>query len=218
MSVAVCFVSFDLSSVDLSSSFFGGVSGCSSSAGRKGERSPVTKRELVDLHGVVEVRFGLARAPRRPDGGFEHAVGEEVEPLAVGAPSGLGAVVAVGGDGLDVARFDVKYFDLVELIGCRFQISEPAAVGRPGQVVEIADHRLRDAFIFFGFDVVDPELLILVAVGEPVAIRRGNSLPAQHLSHRWSTVRLRLRRWRDTSRIRFRRFQLRARRCFCRRA
>lgn len=135
--------------------------------------------QLIDLDGTVEVGLRPPRSPGRADRGFQIAVGEEVEPLAIGAPDRVSAVVAVGGNGLDGAGVYVEELDLLEGVVGVFRVREPAAVGRPVEVAEVAVHGLGDSLVLFGFDVVDPELLILVVVGEPVAVGRGDAFPAQ---------------------------------------
>ena len=136
---------------------------------------------LVHLDGAIEVRGRLARAPGGADGGLEVAVGEEIKELAVGTPDGIGTVVAVRGEGLDGAGLDVEDFDLLVLVVGLFGVGEPSAVAGPTEVPEVAVHRLRDAFVGFGFDVEDPKLLVFVAMREPVAVGRGDAFPAQDL-------------------------------------
>src|SRR4029453_16092754 len=62
------------------------------------ERGPLARlhRDEVDLRLLVEKWFRLARSPRARDRGHEVAIGEEVQPLAIGRPFGTVAVVAVG--------------------------------------------------------------------------------------------------------------------------
>src|SRR5436190_6525412 len=56
------------------------------------------QRDLEDLVSLVKERFGLHAAPRRSDQRFKMALGDEVQPLAVGTPRGIGAVITIGGD------------------------------------------------------------------------------------------------------------------------
>jgi hypothetical protein len=176
------------------------------------------KRQLVDLHRAIEVRCRRARTPRSVNGGFQIAVGEKVEPLAVGAPDGIHAVVAI--DVIVCTAPDSTLNSLIcsNELSADSDIGKPAAVRRPVQVGEVAVHRLRNALVLFVLDVVDPELLVFVVMSQPVAVGRGNPFPAQHLGVVGPLFRRGLRRWRQTSRTPSPRFWLRAPRCSCRRA
>ena len=147
--------------------------------GRKRGAQAGRQREFVDFHGAIEIGIRLARAPGRADRGLQHAIGEEIEPFAVGAPGGVAAVVAIRGEHLNRAGVCVEDFDLVKGVVGGLDVGKPLAVGRPGEVGKIAVHGLGDHFVGFGFQVEQPELLILVAVGEPVAVGRGHTVPAE---------------------------------------
>lgn len=97
------------------------------------------------------MRVGLARSPGLRNGGLEHAIGEEVEPLAVRAPCGALAVVAVRGNGVEGSGGGVEQMDLIEEVGCGFDIGEPLAVRRPGEIAEVTSGRLRDCLSCFVF-------------------------------------------------------------------
>src|SRR5882724_2619234 len=120
------------------------------------------------------MRFRLPRAPRRLNRGLERSVGQEVQPLAVGAPRGANAVVAVGGKRLNCARIHVVKADLQELVCRGLNEAQPTAVGRPSQIVEVAEFRLSDSLVLPGANVIDPKLLVLVPMRQPSADGRWN--------------------------------------------
>src|SRR5258708_36237550 len=53
------------------------------------------------------------------------------------------------------------------------------AVRRPGEVGEIVVHGLCDELVGFRFQIQKPELLVLVAMGEPMSIGRRSAIPAE---------------------------------------
>src|SRR6185312_16664302 len=117
-----------------------------------------------------EVRIRLARAPGGTDRGFEHAIGKEIQPPAIGRPDRTLAVVAIGGDRLNIAGADIEDANLVELVVGGFDEGKPVAVGGPGEIAELAVHGLRNASIRPGLEVVEPELLVPIGMGEPLTI------------------------------------------------
>ena len=82
----------------------------------------------------VEERLGLAVAPRAAHEGPELAVGQEVEPLAVGGPGRRGAAGAVGGQGDRGAVRGTVEPDPRQLVVAGGDVREPRAVGGPGEV------------------------------------------------------------------------------------
>src|SRR6185295_7770318 len=91
-----------------------------------------------DLRRGGEERVRLAWSPRRMDERLEAAVGEEVDPLAVAAPGGTPVVVAVGRQRHRGAGLDAVEEDAVEGVRTLHRPGEPVAVGRPGEVLELA--------------------------------------------------------------------------------
>src|SRR5206468_6764816 len=59
----------------------------------------------------------------------------------------------------------------------------PISVRRPGEILELAEGRGRDGdpLLLAGLEVEQPELLVFVVMGEPASVRRGLTLPAEHL-------------------------------------
>ena len=144
--------------------------------------------EGVNLGGVVEVGVGLVVAPGGADHGAEGAVGEEEEPLAVGAPRGGVGRVAVAGNGGGArgrgggalgGGIAAPELDLVVGVRRAGDVGEPAAVGGPGEVGEVVDGAGVDAGVGLGLGVEDPELVVLVVVGDELAVGRGEGAPFQ---------------------------------------
>ncbi len=149
----------------------------------------------VDLGRLVEVGLGLARSPGAAHGAPEPAVGQEVEPLPVGAPGGIVGIDAVVRQLGRPPRFGLAEDDPAEPVRGALDVGEPAAVGGPGQVAEHADVGDADAGQGLLRDVVDPELIVLVGEGQPFAVGRGDAVeaddlgPGRHLFGRAQAVR-----------------------------
>ena len=152
--------------------------------GGEGERLLRGQADGVDLGRLVEIGLRLARSPGAADGAPEIAVREEVEPLAVGAPGGTVGIDAVVGQLRRLARFGLEEHDPAEQVAGSLDVGEPAAVGGPGQVVEHAD--VRDGDLPQGLlgDVEQPELVILVGEGDPLAVGGRDAVEADDLGPR----------------------------------
>src|SRR6185437_4678137 len=89
------------------------------------------------------------------------------------------AVVTIGGDRLNIAGADIEDANLVELVVGGFDEGKPVAVGGPGEIAELAVHGLRNASIRPGLEVVEPELLVPIGMGEPLTIGRRDPVGPQ---------------------------------------
>ncbi len=149
--------------------------------GLEGRSQPLPQRHLVELHRLAEERLGLARSPGSAHGRREVAVGEEVEPFAVGAPGRAPAVDAVAGHRRAGLRLECVDQDLGEAVGRRLRPREEAAVGGPGDVGRSLAVRRQEGLRLRGH-VQQPEVVVVVGVGHPLPVGRRHALEAQDLS------------------------------------
>jgi hypothetical protein len=147
----------------------------------EGERLLGRQPDGVDLGRLVEIGFGLTRSPGAAHRAVEPAVRQEVEPFPVGAPGRVVGIDPVVGQLGRLPRFGVEKQDLAEAVRGPADVGEPAAVGGPGQVVEHADIGNGDTAQGFLADVEQPELVVLIGEGDPLAVGRRQAVEADDL-------------------------------------
>jgi len=124
---------------------------------------------------AIEERAWGAGSPGARHQGAEVPIREEVEELSIGVPGGREAVGAVAGDQGSSAVFGPKQFDLIEGVQRFFLEREPTAVRRPAHAPQ-ALPALRNPDLLPGLHVQDPEVGVVVGVGNPPPVRRRMAL------------------------------------------
>ncbi len=137
------------------------------------------ERDLVDLGLLIEERLRLPGTPRRAHQALERPVGEEVEPLAVGAPDRAPRVHPAVGESHVAAGLQRVEHDPAER-GGRLDVRQPLAVRRPAQVRELAVAGGGDLRRRALRHVEEEQLLVLVAEGDPARIGRHQPVEPDH--------------------------------------
>ena len=139
------------------------------------------ERNQIRFDRFIEERLGLTRTPGALDHRFQTPLGKEIDPFAVRAPGRAVAVDAIAGQGGRDTIAEPEQPDLAVEILHRRHISQPLTVRRPAQISKAVHAGDRDSLALLFLDVKEPELLVLVLVGDPFAVRRRNAVETKNL-------------------------------------